>query len=157
MFMWLVSLTTTQDKGIVVSYSIFFYAETAMNILKINLSHPQQNDQIFWCLSKSSSFSVKSAYMSIIQIKLTGPNPLSIKEWKGLWKLKVHACQIQEFPMEDCLEDAPYRCGVRKKISYPICWVLLMQECSWNNWTYFPPVSVDISGMAYGSMAFKYV
>ncbi|XP_030924951.1 uncharacterized protein LOC115951982 [Quercus lobata] len=34
---------------------------------------------------------VKSAYMSIIQPQLTGPNPLSIKEMRGLWNLKVHA------------------------------------------------------------------
>ena len=68
-----------------------FNTETATKILKINLPHPQQNDQIFWCLSKSGSFLVKSAYMSIIQPQLTGPNPLSIKEWKSLWKLKVHA------------------------------------------------------------------
>ena len=68
-----------------------FDTETERNILKINLPHLQQNDQIFWCLSKSGSFSIKSTYMSIIQTKLTGPNPLSIKEWKGLRKLKVHA------------------------------------------------------------------
>ena len=29
--------------------------------------------------------------MSIIQPQITSPNPHSIKEWKGLWKLKVHA------------------------------------------------------------------
>nr|XP_023870351.1 uncharacterized protein LOC111982965 [Quercus suber] len=29
--------------------------------------------------------------MSIIQPQLTGPNPLTIKEWRGLWNLKVHA------------------------------------------------------------------
>ena len=68
-----------------------FDTETARKILKINLPHHQQNDQIFWCLSRSGSFPLKSAYMSIIQPQLTGPNPLSIKEWRGLWKLKVHA------------------------------------------------------------------
>ena len=54
--------TRQWDRG---KLSILFEPPTVSKILNIHLSHQTMNDQVFWCLTPSSEFLVKSAYNAI--------------------------------------------------------------------------------------------
>ena len=49
------------------------------------------NDQVFWCLTPSGEFSVKSAYNAIRGLNSPSHPHMLSKDWKDLWKLKANA------------------------------------------------------------------
>ena len=68
-----------------------FELDTVTKILAIHLTQLSQQDQVFWCLNPSSEYTVKTAYDALRVINYT-PHPLlKSKDWKELWKLKIHA------------------------------------------------------------------
>ena len=81
--------TRQWDKG---KLSILFEPSSVTNILNVHLPihiHIQQ-DQIYWCLSHSGEFSVKSAYKAIRCSSHSRHTHMSSKDWKELWKLKIN-------------------------------------------------------------------
>ena len=68
-----------------------FELDTVTKILAIHLTQLSQQDQVFWCLNPSSEYTVKTAYDALRVINYP-PHPLlQSKDWKELWKLKIHA------------------------------------------------------------------
>lgn len=55
--------TKQWDRGKLIS---LFEPLIVSKILNIQLSHIAQQDQVFWCLTPSGEFTVKSAYNAII-------------------------------------------------------------------------------------------
>nr|XP_023927580.1 uncharacterized protein LOC112038979 [Quercus suber] len=57
----------------------------------IGLSHRVSQDQIFWCLSPSGEYTVKSAYNILRSIVQVPHQQLNSKGWKDIWKLNANA------------------------------------------------------------------
>ena len=68
-----------------------FEPNTVTKILAIYLTQLPQQDQVFWCLNPASEFTIKTAY-NALRVFNYPPHPLlQSKDWKDLWKLKIHA------------------------------------------------------------------
>jgi hypothetical protein len=67
-----------------------FDPPTIQAILKIHLSTSHSQDKIIWAPNKSGIFSVKSAYLQAQLPNLLNTGPLLRKDWKHLWRLKIH-------------------------------------------------------------------
>ena len=90
--------TRQWDRG---KLSILFEPPTVSKILNIHLSHQTMNDQVFWCLTPSSEFLVKSAYNAIRGLNPPNHPHMLSKDWKDLWKLKVNA-RLKNFLWKMC-------------------------------------------------------
>ena len=75
------------DRGKLV---VLFILESVNRILGIHLSHQASQDQIFWCLSPSGEFTVKSAYNILRSVAQVPHQHLNSKDWKDIWKLKAN-------------------------------------------------------------------
>ena len=67
-----------------------FDPSTVQAILKIHLSPAHTQDKIIWAPNKSGEFLVKLAFIQSQMSNLLNTSPLLIKEWKHLWKIKIH-------------------------------------------------------------------
>ena len=59
--------------------------------MTIHLTLLSQQDQVFWCLNPLSEFTAKTAYNALSVINYPPHPMLQYKDWKELWKLKIHA------------------------------------------------------------------
>ena len=80
--------TRQWDRG---KLSILFEPATVNRILNIHLPRQLLGDQVFWCLTSSGEFSVKSAYKTIRSSNTQTHPLLQAKDWKQLWKIKANA------------------------------------------------------------------
>lgn len=71
--------------------SNLFEPATVNMILNIHLSDQLLHDQVFWCLSSSREFSLKSAYKAINSSNTQIHPLLQAKDWKELWKINANA------------------------------------------------------------------
>ena len=76
-----------RDRGKLVE---LFIPKSVNRILGIHLSHQTSQDQIFWCLSQSREFTVKSAYNILRLVAQVPHQHRSSKDWKDIWKLKAN-------------------------------------------------------------------
>ncbi|KAK7832800.1 putative ribonuclease h protein [Quercus suber] len=67
-----------------------FEPNTVTKIMAIHINQLSQQDQPFWCLNPASEFTVKSAYNALRVSNYPHESVLQSKDWKELWKLKVH-------------------------------------------------------------------
>ena len=68
-----------------------FIPESVNRIFGIHLSHRVSQDQIFWCLSPSGEFTIKSAYNTLRSAPQVPHQHLNSKDWKDIWKFKANA------------------------------------------------------------------
>ena len=68
-----------------------FEPNTVNKILAIHFTQLSQQDQVFWFLNPAGEFTVRTAY-NALRVLNYPPHPLlQSKDWKELWKLKIHA------------------------------------------------------------------
>ena len=104
------------DRGLL---SDLFEPTTVNKILSIHLSQQSINDQVFWCLNPSGEYSVKSAYNAIRTPTSTSHLVMQCKDWKELWKMKIHA-RLKNLLWKLAWEILPIASILNKRFTLPL-------------------------------------